>query len=286
MEFRRLIQWISALIHNSYLYGFTSLKIYQGPLKGICVPILNCYSCPGAVGSCPVGSMQASLASWGQRISLYVLGMVTIVGALAGRWVCGWLCPFGMFQELLAGIGSKDRQRRMPRGLSLVKYPILLATVLLPVIWIGSDGLGSAYYCRFICPAGTLESGIPLGIGRSELRALLGITFLWKLLVLAGIIAAAMVFFRPFCRTLCPLGAFYGLFNPISVWRLQREEGCTSCGMCRSICPMDIDVVDNLNSSECIRCLRCTNACPGSLLHFSAQVRIAPVEMQADDNIK
>ena len=64
---RRLVQLYSALLHNAYLKGFIDGKIYTGAAKVACVPGFNCYSCPGAVGSCPLGSIQNALSASGYR---------------------------------------------------------------------------------------------------------------------------------------------------------------------------------------------------------------------------
>lgn len=271
MGLRRWVQWASAIIHNAYVKGFISSSIYQGPAKGVCVPVLNCYSCPGALGSCPVGAMQYFLASISHRASLYILGLLMSVGAMGGRWVCGWLCPFGLIQELLAKLTK--RKFKLPARLALIKYPVLVLTVALPVSWL-NEGLGSPYYCKYICPAGTLEAGLPLVVGNPELAALAGSLFLWKFILLVLFTISSLIIFRPFCRTLCPLGAFYGLFNNISLWKIHRNvHACLNCGSCNKACPVDIDVVDNPNSSECIRCLRCRDACPQGIIKLSLAQR-------------
>lgn len=266
---RRFTQLISTLIANSYFPGFVNRDIYQGQLKRLCVPFLNCYSCPGAVAACPVGSLQSLLVSAGGRLSLYVLGLLTLVGAAAGRFVCGWLCPFGLIQELLAGLSLK--KYRIPGVLTRTRYLILILTLLLPVIWLDENGLGAPYFCQYLCPAGTLEAGLLLGLGRPELRALLGSLFTWKVGVLGAFLAAMIFTYRPFCRVACPLGALYGLFNPVSFWRLEVAVGrCNHCQTCRKSCPLDIPVYRRPNSPECIRCLACLKACPQGALAFSA----------------
>jgi len=269
---RRLTQLASALLANGYLAGFVNRTIYQGKVKQLCVPFLNCYSCPGAVAACPVGSLQSLLASPTPRLSFYVLGLITLAGAAAGRLVCGWLCPFGLIQELLAKLGLKKYS--LPRPLTWLKYPTLILTVTLPVVWIGQNGLGAPYFCQYLCPAGTLEAGLLLGLGRPELRALLGSLFTWKLTILAIFLAAMVFLYRPFCQTACPLGALYGLFNPVSLWRLEVAAGrCNHCCACRKSCPLDIPVYRRPNSPDCIRCLACTKACPNGALTFSAAGR-------------
>ena len=87
------------LLHNANLKGFFTGKIYSGPLKSVCVPGLNCYSCPGAVGACPIGSLQSFLGALRFRFPYYVIGMLIFFGALLGRTVCGFLCPFGWLRS-------------------------------------------------------------------------------------------------------------------------------------------------------------------------------------------
>ena len=70
---RRLFQVGSTLLGNSYLKGFFEGSIYQGRLKTLCLPGLNCYSCPGAIGSCPLGALQNSIADPFQQISFYII---------------------------------------------------------------------------------------------------------------------------------------------------------------------------------------------------------------------
>lgn len=269
---RRLVQTAAALLANANLPGFIERRIYQGRLKSVCVPFLNCYSCPGALGACPVGSFQSLAASFSRTTSLYVLGLVTAVGAVGGRFICGWLCPFGYIQELLNRLTS--RRLALPRFLEWLKYLVLVLTVFLPFFWRNAVGLAEPYYCKYVCPAGTLEAGLPLVSLRADLAALTGPLFLFKLGILAAVLLAAVFIWRPFCRTLCPLGAFYGLLNRVSLWQLKVDGSrCTSCGVCSRRCPAGLSPYRRPNVPECVRCLECTRACPTQALTFSAQVK-------------
>ncbi|MBP5564136.1 MAG: 4Fe-4S binding protein, partial [Lachnospiraceae bacterium] len=98
---RLIIQAVTFALTNGYIKGWLSGKIYKGKLKIICVPGLNCYSCPGALGSCPVGSLQAVLRSGRYKVSLYVLGFIGLFGIIFGRLICGFACPLGLVQDLL-----------------------------------------------------------------------------------------------------------------------------------------------------------------------------------------
>ncbi|MBE0467081.1 MAG: 4Fe-4S binding protein [Candidatus Desulforudis sp.] len=266
---RRLVQFASALAANAHLTGFAEGRIYQGAVKQVCVPFLNCYSCPGALGACPVGSYQVMLAMPGHGVSMYVGGVVTTAGALGGRLVCGWLCPFGLLQEVLARPGA--RAVPIPRPLLWVKYLMLAAVLILPALWVSSVGMGAPYFCTYVCPAGTLEAGLLLAARDPALRALMGPLFFWKVAVLAAFLAAMLFVYRPFCRTVCPLGAFYGLLNPVSLWRIRHSaDRCRHCRACRDACPVKLPVDQSPNHPECIRCLECVRVCPAQALTFTA----------------
>ena len=266
MDKRKWVQALWAFASNAHVQGFWQVKIYKGKLKNVCVPGLNCYSCPGAIGSCPIGSMQAVEGSTKYGFSMYVTGFLVLVGLLCGRFVCGWLCPFGWIQELLHKIPFK--KIKVPAGLNRIlsyfKYVVLmLFVIILPIVTVNEFGISTPYFCKYICPAGTLEAGIPLLITNPMLRGAVGFLFSWKMVILLAVILFSMMIFRPFCRYVCPLGAFYGLFNGISFYRYKvDDEMCTKCGVCSGACKMDIVPYEKPNSPECIRCGDCVKACP------------------------
>lgn len=252
---RRVIQVACALVCNCNLPGFLNGKIYQGPLKSVCVPGLNCYSCPGAVAACPVGSLQSALVSAKYKIPCYIVGLLLLMGVLLGRVICGFLCPFGLFQELLYKIPSgKIRKGRWSRKLSLLKYGVLLMFVIIIPLWYAKPG-----FCKYICPAGTLEAGLPLTVADEALRSLTGALFTWKVIVLILVIVSAVFIFRSFCRFFCPLGAFYSLFHRTACVGMKIDESrCTHCRACTSFCKMDVREVGD---RECIQCGECRKVC-------------------------
>lgn len=268
---RLWVQVCTAALTNGYVKGFAEGKIFTGPSKRICVPGLNCYSCPGAFGSCPIGSLQAVLGSRNYRMSFYVIGFLMLTGALLGRFVCGWLCPFGLIQDLLYKIPVKGKRKNLPghRGLVWQKYGILAVFVLLlPLTAVDIIGQGSPWFCQYICPAGTLEAGIPLVAANEVLKRAVGFLFTWKILILAAVVLLSVWIYRPFCKYLCPLGAVYSVFNPIALYRYQVDDkSCTGCRKCRKTCGMDIRVWETPNSPECIRCGDCLKACPEGAIH-------------------
>lgn len=265
------MQALWALLTNSYLIGFAQGKIYRGKLKNLCVPGLNCYSCPGALGSCPIGAMQAVIGSWNFKFAFYVAGFLVFFGALMGRFACGWLCPFGLIQELLHKIPFPRKVRAVPgdKLLRKLKYLILLVfVILLPMFLVDVIGQGAPYFCKLLCPAGTLEGGIPLVLLNRSMRGAIGWLYAWKNLLLAATVILSILVYRPFCKYICPLGAVYSVFNPVSVFRYRVDkEACISCGACAKACQMQVDPVQNANHPECIRCGECKKACPVKAIH-------------------
>ena len=269
---RLAVQLASAALLNGYAAGFAGGKIFTGTGKAFCVPVLNCYACPGALGSCPVGSLQNVLGGARHRFSFYVLGLLTVFGIALGRLWCGFVCPFGLVQDLIGMIPAPRVKvpGKIDKPARYVKYIVLAVfVILLPLLAKNPYGIAESYLCKYICPAGTLQGGIPLMLTNRALRALAGALFTWKVLVLVVILAASAFIPRFFCRYLCPLGAFYGLFNRFSFYqvRLDRDR-CTGCMTCRKVCPMDAVTLSadegkaRISGAECIRCGRCRTVCP------------------------
>ncbi len=270
---RYLIQGIWTLITNSFLIGFVRGKIYQGKIKNVCVPGLNCYSCPGAVASCPIGSLQAVIGSYEFKFSFYVVGFMMIIGTIMGRFVCGYLCPFGFFQDMLHKIPSHKLPKTFQgdRLLRKLKYVILIVfVILMPLFFVDVIGQGSPYFCKLICPAGTLEGGIPLVLMNESLRETVGWLYAWKNFLLIVTILASILIYRPFCKYICPLGAIYSIFNPFSIFKYRvNPEKCIHCHACAKECKMNVDPVKNANDLECIRCGKCKSICPVNAIEYT-----------------
>lgn len=274
LKVRFWAQAVATFASNAYLTGFKSGNIYTGALKHGCVPSLNCYSCPSALFSCPIGAIQVIVSGAGgldltaivTSIPFLVIGFLSLIGGVVGRAACGWVCPFGWFQELLNKIPSPKFNG--PVFLKYLKYFILIVFVfLLPAFWLDEYDGGSPTFCKYICPAGTLEGGLPLAVLQPGLRSQLGWLFAWKASLLALIIVLAVFFKRPFCRWVCPLGAFYGPFNKVSLYKLEFDKACCiECGACSRNCPVSLDVPRELDSAECLHCLECVDACPKTLI--------------------
>ena len=239
-RFRGWIQAGATLLTNLHLPNFLKGGLYQGAGKTVCVPGLNCYSCPAASGACPIGAFQAVVGSSKFSFSYYITGFLILLGVLLGRFICGFLCPFGWFQELLHKIPTKKLSTKRLKPLTYLKYAVLLVMVfLLPAFLVNDVGMGDPFFCKYLCPQGVLEGAIPLSLANSG------------------------------CKWLCPLGAFYALFNRVSLFQMKVDKNkCVSCGKCARACKMDVDVTKTPNHTECIRCGMCIRACPTKAVCF------------------
>lgn len=274
---RRLIQLYAALLFNANLKGFKTGKIYQGPLKNVCTPGLNCYSCPGASGACPMGALQNALADSGKTVPYYMLGIILLYGLLFGRWICGFLCPFGLIQDVLYKIRTpKVGKGRVSRVLSYFKYVILVFfAVIFPLVYAGFE-FPLPGFCKYICPAGTLEGAMGLlsNPQNEGMLRMLGPLFTWKFLLMVLFLVGAVFIYRVFCRFFCPLGALYGLFNRISFVGVKLDrDACTNCGLCIGACKMDIR---HVGDHECINCGECISSCPTGAIQWKGPKLLLP----------
>ena len=267
---RKWVQLYAALLYNAHLKGFIDGRVYAGNLKAVCVPGFNCYSCPGAVASCPLGALQNALNAAGHTAPWYVLGTLALFGVILGRTVCGWLCPLGLLQELLHKIPTpKIRKSRLTRTLSYLKYAFLTLFVVVLPLWYGMEkGVILPAFCKYICPAGTLEGAV--GLLQNPANSIsfyqLGALFTQKWVIMVAIGLACVFCYRSFCRFLCPLGTIYGFFNRFALTGVKVNPArCNGCGQCVMKCPMD---VKHVGDRECISCGQCIDACAQGAISF------------------
>ncbi|MFH0825530.1 MAG: 4Fe-4S binding protein, partial [Pseudomonadota bacterium] len=230
----------------------------------ICFPVLNCHSCPTSVFACPLGVI-GQFASIG-AVPLTVIGGIALVGLLAGRVVCGWVCPFGLVQDLLYKVPYAKFS--IPAWTRFIKYGVFIGLVVAVPVFLGTQF--PVYFCR-LCPVATIESSIPWALMQ-------GTTNMWtlviRLVILFAIIILVMGHRRFFCKVLCPLGACLSVFNRFAAVFPERSTDCIECSACQKICPMTVEcskeelgVFDN-RPEECISCLECKEKCPTKSVHL------------------
>jgi len=249
---RKKVQVLSAIaLNSSFFFEF----------KLLCLPVLNCHSCPLAIFACPIGII-------GQFSALHlfpflIMGILLLFGALIGRLFCGWCCPFGLLQELLYKIPSP--KIHIARHFKKLKYLILAVLVIALPFFLGTNT--PLFFCK-LCPPATIQSAIPWAIIRQELPELIPGLLRMTLFLAATILATVNL--RAFCKILCPLGALMGIFNKFSLlFVIKNDVGCNNCRNCEHECPMEItydsnNIANGRRSSECVLCAECGSKCSAS----------------------
>ena len=278
------MQLYFALLLNANVQNFATGSINQDSTKIICAPGINCYSCPGAIGACPVGSLQASFSSTNHSSIYYVVGILLLYCILFGRMICGWACPFGLIGELLYKIKTpKLKKSPVTRILSFLKYVVLVFFVLIVPILYGIRQIPLPAFCKYICPVGTIEGGLGLLSNKANegMFALLGPLFTWKFLLMISVVVGSVFIFRLFCRFICPLGGLYGLFNKFSLFGVKvDEEKCIHCNLCVAQCKCDIK---HVGDQECIACGECIDVCPTKAISWKGpKITLRANEIPAD----
>jgi ferredoxin-type protein NapH len=230
-------------------------------LHGIPGCVFHCYSCPLSSFGCPVGiaANYAALLPVTFEIPYLLIGVLLLVGALGGSLVCGWACPFGFLQDLLARIPTP--KFALPAWTGHLRFVVLVGLVLVLPAILGFRGIPFedqvVSICR-LCPAGALEAGVPYSV-QSLLAGNGWLMSGFKGAILLAFLLAALFVHRPWCRVLCPLGGLLALCNRFSLFHLRfNPRECAECNLCRTRCQMGVKVDQAVNVSGCIRCLECT----------------------------
>ena len=264
---RIAVQAVATALANGNLPGWLTGSLYRGPLKSVCVPGLNCYSCPGALGACPVGSWQSAMSGAYPKFPLYVLGLLLLFALAFGRMICGWLCPFGLVQDLLHRVPvPKLGKKSWMRPLTRFRWAMLILAGAGAYLAYFAVGTGKPLFCAYVCPAGMLEGALPLMALRPELFQAAGRLTVWKGAILAAFLLAMTAVYRPFCRFACPLGLWYGFWNRLAIFGVAVDETtCVHCGRCAQVCPMDAEIAGD---AHCISCGKCVTECPTAAISF------------------
>lgn len=254
----RLARW-RVWVQGTFLFVWLDPLAWR--LHSVCSPVFHCYSCPLALFACPIGVLANFSAL--HLIPFVAVGTLLAIGAVAGSFVCGWVCPFGFIQDLIARLPT--RKFELPGWAGYGRYAVLLFLVLLIPYFFGEEH--PLFFCR-VCPAGALEAALP----HTASTAIAGTGIAWpsatKAIVL-GVVMFAMFFtWRPWCTALCPLGAIYGLCNRVSLVFLKfQPESCNDCDLCRRLCRYHGPSERRGDDQRCIRCLDCTRCTAVTLSH-------------------
>ena len=204
-----------------------------------------------------IAALQAALQGEGvafmladpMAVVLWAFVLVSLI--IWGRGTfCGWLCPFGAFQELINSVatrlGLRKRQlhskvNAMLRGLKYVVLAALLLAAIVASPWLDT-----------MVEIEPFKTTISMGFQRS-----------WPYVAWAvACLALSLLVYRGYCRYLCPLGAALALLGRVRLFNwIPRRQACgTPCQTCRFRCTYQaISPVGKVTYSECFQCLDCVS---------------------------
>lgn len=252
----RINQFIDKMIPMRSWVQSVFLLVWLDPLglrfHSVCAPVFHCYSCPLATFACPVGVL-ANFAAL-HLFPFVAVGILIAAGVFLGTVICGWICPFGFFQDLAASVPTPKYD--LPSWTSYGRYVVLFVSVLAVPYFLGAEHW--LFICRY-CPAGALEGAIPSIISDAASGNSIVIPNTLKITVTVLVVGAMFVKRRPWCRVLCPLGAIFSIFNRFSVFSLKvNPKTCNNCKSCHSLCKYGLEPDTDADNSRCVRCLECT----------------------------
>ncbi len=262
---RWLVRICSTILYNCNLISDIPARYISSEF---CVPGLNCRYCPASVAGCPLNFMQRLFADGLENLPVRILCWLLLLALAFGRVICGWLCPFGLLQDLLDKIPApKIGKNRWTRRLSYIKYGLLAVCVIAVPLGFYLGGKRVLAFCQYVCPNLPLSNFIMTLATGGQVRPYM--LFNYRFLILLAVILFSVFLFRPFCRFICPLGAFYGLFNKTALLSVKvDEEKCVHCNACLRACRMDIRKVGD---GECISCGECKSACRFGAIRFGME---------------
>ena len=200
---------------------------------------------------CPLAAVQNVILKWNTAY-LLLFAVPAALSLLFGRVFCGYICPFGAVQEWLhVQRWAIHLPHAIDRGLRWLKVALLVYLVVRVSIT-GTITLADETPFKALFVWG----GTPLTIALSAITA-----------------ALSVVIFRPFCAYGCPLGAFLGILSKLSLFRLGRGEGCSSCGVCSASCSSGACTDGDVDSADCLLCGACVGVCPASCLKLRLRWR-------------
>ena len=271
--YRYLTQWLTFVVARLGIFRITGVCPIKRSGLGV-FPFINCQSCELATGACALGTFQMSMLN--HTLPLALIGKLILVGILSGRLICGWICPYGFLSDIFDKIPGK--RINISLKFSYIKYVFLIVFVISSLSYLFRNNVKHLFYCSYICAAGfyygvleyALTTGLKAVISEFPLiHYMLVCHFVMGILIIVGSIKLGGRFF---CKYICPLGTFYGLFNKTALFRLKLNNNkCTGCKRCISVCPMKISILNksHLSRSSCILCGRCEKICPTKKIEYS-----------------
>jgi ferredoxin-type protein NapH len=195
------------------------------------------------------------------------LAIFITMNVVFSRAFCGFGCPYGALQEIaskviktknsnVSGPFLKSNSPNIGKIAKIIRAGLFIAMAILALVFVPA-----------IVLFGPLNPFNFFGI------FIVGVGIAAVVVFIAFFIASFFVY-RPFCRFICPAGCIFDIVSSVSLYRLQRNDNCTDCGICEKACPTGAaselrNKRGKIGSAECYLCGRCITVCPNDALEYT-----------------
>lgn len=252
-------------------------------MTGLIYPYFFCPASPAACATCPLWILEhvavdLRIGADTLKFAVYSFSFLGVAFVVFGRAFCGWACPIGFLQEIL----TKAKNFPVISNIRSIFYKLKPLTdkigefgikpkhykyIILILIPISSFITEKLFFTEYD-PIGGITATIPrliLEPGDWSYRSNFWMKFVFVIIFFIFVLAIS----RAWCRFLCPIGAIAGLFNKVSFLKVEFNDNCNECGLCKKKCPMKIDIPYEERSAECVLCGKCIDECHSDAINYS-----------------
>lgn len=181
-----------------------------------------------------------------QKIILLLVPLSLIIG----NYFCGWICPFGTFQEIFSTVGYKIFKKKYKMPEKIQRYLQFSRYILFPLQTLG-------LFALFFKLTNSSRTLLITDLSNIFISSSTIVMFLFLII--------SLLFERPYCNYFCLEGNKFSIFSIARIYTIKRDhKTCIQCGCCDNVCPMNISISNNLyvKSTQCINCFKCISLCP------------------------
>ncbi|MHA1445875.1 MAG: 4Fe-4S binding protein [Candidatus Heimdallarchaeaceae archaeon] len=282
---RTIVQIIMFGLLNGLIFGIGRLPILLPiafPTGGPFSTVWNAFE-----------ALQYLLTAW--VFPYLALSVFLLFGSIFGKTTCGWVCPFGFFQDLFRLIPIKKKRVSRPTNKNLGKIgTTILVFILIMSFIIGltfnNSGVKTTFGAGKDMPFSTIDPSSTLfatlyyylywGMQNASFGAEIGqwkFLFFLRIIIFIIVLGLITVYPRAYCRWLCPTGVLLGLFSRFSIFGLRiNKNRCTSgCDSCEKACPIQVPILTydkDITNKMCINCGECIDACKEGALKLTFRI--------------
>jgi len=282
---RFIVQFVMFGLINGMVFGLARIPVLLPiayPTGGPFTLVWNAFE-----------ALQYLLTRW--IFPYLALSIFMLFGSILGKTTCGWVCPFGLFQDLFRLIPLKKKKVSRPTNKTLSRIGLAVTIFILVMSFIigltyfntgskTSFGAGKDMPYSTIDPAstlfGTLYYYLEWGMQSATFGQEIGqwsFVFFLRIIIFVAVLVLIVLYPRAYCRWFCPTGVMLGLFSKYSLFglRINKNRCASGCDNCEKACPTQVPILQfdkDITNKQCINCGECVDACKEGALKLKLRI--------------